>query len=488
LSATATAPAQQASYSSGASILAKAARDDFPSFVEYVMTDERDGRFLEMAPVHLAWSEEADKHDRLIIWSAIEHGKTTQLSIARSLWLLGRDPSLRIAVLSNTYHQAGKIITVIKNYIERSAQLHRVFPHLRPASKNAWTSSFIVVERPTKSKDPSVQAFGVHGNITGSRIDHLIVDDVLDWENTRSKQQREDLWEWYQAISGRLTDGGRVLVVGTAFHPEDLLHRLAKVPGWVAQRYPVIDVKTGQPRWPERWPLHRINRVRQEMIPAEFARQLLCQVRSDDSGRFKQEWIQKALDLGEGKSIATHLNHVPPGYKIYTGVDLAVQEKDSADKTALFTIAVRNDGTREVMECISGRWQGPEIVSRIADAQRRWQSICIVENNAAQDYIRQFLGQNHALPVHGFTTGRNKAHPDFGIESIAGEMAMGKWVIPNQNGRSTPGIEAWISEMLYYTPEAHTGDHLMACWFAREGIRMGDKNVATTWNLNIRAR
>ncbi|KKK64061.1 hypothetical protein LCGC14_2988030, partial [marine sediment metagenome] len=109
----------------------------------------------------------------------------------------------------------------------------------------------------------------------------------------------------------------------------------------------------------------------------------------------------------------------------------------------------------------------------------------IVHN--AQDFIVQFARGAFAVPIQPFTTGRNKAHPEFGVESIAAEMAGEKWIIPNESGAIDPEIQEWISEMLYYDPTAHTGDRLMASWFAREGARMGTQ-VVEWGRLDLMAR
>lgn len=414
---------------------------------------------------------------------------TTQMSVIRPLWSLGRDPSLRIAIVSNTVTQATKIMRPIKAYIERSAELKAVFPNLK-ASSQLWTNSAIIVERPFVSKDPSIQALGVHGNITGARVDLLILDDILDFENTRTSQGREDLWSWYHsALAGRLTERARVLCVGTAYHPDDFMHRFAKMVGPErAKRFPVMDPQSGTPRWPERWPAHRIEKKRQELTPIEFARQLLCVARDDNEARFKKEWLDRCLLKGAGKSLCYGMQSLPPGFKTYTGVDLAVQQKDGSDSTVLFTIAVHPNGDREVLNLEAGKWSGPEIVSRIIDTHKRYLSLCVVENNAAQDFIVQFARGAFAVPIRAFTTGRNKAHPEFGVESIAAEMAGGKWIIPSNNGfPAHPEIQNWIQEMLYYQPSSHTGDRLMASWFAREGARLGAIRVEGG-NLNVLSR
>ncbi len=156
---------------------------------------------------------------------------------------------------------------------------------------------------------------------------------------------------------------------------------------------------------------------------------------------------------------------------IITGVDLAVQKHDAADLTVLFTILAKPGGIRRVLNITAGRWTGPEIIGQVRDIYERFGGIVIVENNAGQDYIRQFLVENTAVPVIPFTTGRNKAHPEFGIESMAAELANGKWEIPNKGGVTHPEVAEWIQELLYYDPREHTGDRLMASWFAREGAR-----------------
>lgn len=458
--------------------LIKAARTDIDTFVTVVMRDEQTGLPLDQAPVHVAWHQLADDEERLLLWSAIEHGKTTQMSIARPLFRLGQDPTLRIAIVSNTAHQASKLLTAIKRYIETSADLHAVFPELRPAG-DQWTNRAITVKRPVVSKDPSIQTLGVHGNILGSRIDLLIVDDLLDVENTRTAQGRQDCFSWLQASClSRLTERGRVLCVGTAFHPDDALHKLAQLPGFKAFRYPVME-EGNRPRWPERWSPERIQKVRETLGPLEFARQLMCVARDDSEARFKKEWIDWCLARGNGKQLVYGMDRLPPGFKTYTGVDLAVQQKDESDSTCLFTIAVHpGTGDREVLNVETGKWSGAEIVSRIIDTHRRYMSICVVENNAAQDFIVQFARGQFAVPIRPFTTGRNKAHPEFGVESIGAEMAGRKWIIPSRGGQPAhPEIAAWVQDMLFYQPTSHTGDRLMASWFAREGARLGSNRI-----------
>lgn len=464
-------------------------REDVNAFAEYVMRDEATGEPLRQAPVHEEWHRLADEHDRCVLFSAVGCGKSTQASIIRTLWELGRDPNLRFLILSNTVAQAIKIARPIQQMIESSRELHEVFPGLRrsPRESDPWNQTNMTVERSVIAKDPSIQVIGVHGPVIGSRLDRVVIDDILDVENTRTQAGREGLAAWvFASISSRLEPTARVLCVGTAFHPQDLMHLLPKMPGWKAARFPVVNER-GDLLWPDGWPQARINKRKSEVPPVEFARTMLCVARDDATSRFKAEWIQTAMERGKGRELAYGLQRVPPGCAVYTGVDLAVSLKDSADFTAFFTILVHPNQDREVLDVTAGRWTGPDILKRLVDIHNRYHGIMVVESNAAQKYLIQFANAATAIPIRPYNTGKNKTHPEFGIESIATELANGKWIIPNRDGTSVhPEIALWLSELLYYDPSAHTGDRLMGCFFAREAAAGRVAATAQTGRINKR--
>jgi hypothetical protein len=402
--------------------------------------------------------------------------------------MLGRNPNLRIAIFSSKVEQAQKIANSIKKYIETSTALHAIFPHLKPSKP--WSGMNFCVKRTTNAKDPSVSVYSVGSDrVHGSRLDVAILDDVLTYENTGTEGNRKHTIEWYYAtVPGRMVEGGQVIFIGNAFHPEDLMHELAKNSTWHWERFPVCDPDTGESHWPEYWSQAAIAAKRREYPAHEFARQMMCIARDEVENYFNRDAIKRCLDRGEGKQPCFSLSYVPQGYSIFTGVDLATgRKRNKGDKTAMFTFALHPNGDREVLNLESGRWQGPEIVQRIIDTHNRYHSIIAVENNAAQEYILQFTKQISAVPIVPHHTGANKVDPVFGVQSIAVEMANGKWIIPSIGGECVPEIAAWIQDMLYYDPTKHTGDRLMASWFARELSRK-TRPRAQISKVNMRAR
>lgn len=488
---------EQASVRMAWATLLQLARYDCPTFCELVLADEETGGRIHVQPFQIAWHRAISKHRNIVIWAFPESGKTQQLAIGRILWLLGQDVRRRYAVLSATQSQAKKIVRTAQQHVLENVTLHEVWPNLRRG--NLWTDTSMEIERPGGIKDPSLQAFSPEGgSMQGSRLDGLVIDDVLTENNTRTSYQRSKIEDWIRASAfSRLARGGWIVFLTNAWHPQDMAHALEKQ-GWHSVRCPVVG-ECGELAWAERWPTDRIEHVRTKVLgPLEFSRQMLCQPRDESTARFQREWIEKCLELGEGfqcyRSLADILHAdpelaaemqltqelvdaggLPDGYMTITGVDLAVSRRVAADKTSLFTLLLWPSGVRQVLEVQAGQWTGPEIIDRVISAHERFRSIAVVENNAAQDFLLQWARERApGLRVRAFTTGRNKLSPEYGVESLAAELAAGRWVIPCQPGskRTARQVGYWIEEMLSYDPQAHTGDRLMASWIAREAARL----------------
>lgn len=460
--------------------LAEVARGDPAVFCQFVLRSESTGRPIKLAPMHIEWHDILSAHERVVLWTHTEGGKSLEVSVGRVLWEIGRRPDIRILILSSSSAFAKKVVKTLKTYIERSPEYHAVFPHVVPDKSDTtglWRVDAFHIVRKTISRDPTVQAAGFEGSILGSRFDLIIIDDYLTAENTYSEHLREKYHSWLKStIEGRRTDGAPLWFIGNAWHHDDAMHRYAKEPATVSRKYPVRN-PDGSSAWPEVWPDDRIEREIANRGPIESRRSMFCDPVADGDRRFKSEYILRALRLGDGDEFSrAGLHEVPAGFRIITGVDLGASKRRKSDLTSLATVGVdmRNE-RRYLLDLVVGKMSGPEIVEAIRDAHRMWHSVVYVESNAAQVFIRQFVEEGTAVPVQSLYTGKNKADPTFGLESIAIEMSAGKWSFPNiggtLEGHIDPELMKLINEMLSYDPKSHTGDRLMSLWIAREGAR-----------------
>ena len=458
----------------------EAARRDINRFVELGMRDIKTRAPWEQQPFQREWQALIDAENRVIIWAPIEHGKTEQIAVARVLFHLGRNPDAAILIVGSTEGSAKKRLAAVREHIERNPAVRAIFPHLRPsADRDQWGTQAITVKRSAVRKEPSVQAAGIGGAILGDRVDLLIGDDLLDFKNASTSHQRETIYRWFKSTAlGRVGPEGKIILIQTAWAHDDLAHRLAREePGiWRTIRHACLDEGGGPViLWPgvrdEAW----IDYQRRILGPLEAARQLANRCVDEGGQRFKREWF----DACKVPGLPMGLPH-EKGARI-TGVDLAVRRKDSSGRSCFFSLSVcPKTKHRRVLEIVSGRWTFDEIKAQAHVAAARWGSLLVIEDNAAQDYLVQDLRGRTAIPILGSTTtAHSKAHPEFGIESMAAEFAGGQWEIPaDLDGNVEPEVAEWIAECQLYDPTGHPGDRLMASWKAREGAqRMGGRGT-----------
>ena len=184
-------------------------------------------------------------------------------------------------------------------------ELREVFPGLKASVP--WNESAITAERNVVSKDPSVAAVGLHGNVLGSRIDLLVIDDVQDFESSRTSTGRDTAHDWIvSTIFSRLTSKARVVLACTPWDREDTAARL-EAQGWPTYRF-AVENADGEPNWPERWSPERIAQTRLALGAVQAARQLDVQCRADGASAFEEAWLALALRRGATEALKLQRN------------------------------------------------------------------------------------------------------------------------------------------------------------------------------------
>jgi hypothetical protein len=453
-------------------IKVRRARRDSSTFV--------DGFFgYTSAPFQQAWHLEWNKPGaRVVQWVAIEHGKTQQVT-GFALHRLGRDPvNERILWIGAAAEAAYKSTGLIKSAIEKPTPfLRSVFPGLRPGRKKWTQATFSVDGAKETEKDYSVQTAGVGKQILGGRYTTVILDDVLNFDTTYTGQQRTKMVKWFfSQIPGRLLEGGIIILLGNAWYPDDLMHEAAERGYHVIRQAAYSEAEDGQiiPEsilWPAQWSADRLTKKREELGSIESLRQLGCTPYSAGQGRFQMEWFERAMEAGRGLTFV-HEYHGPD--PVFLGVDVGISEKEGKDPWGFFAIAVDpKTKRRRLLNAIEERMDGPGGLAMLKDWNQRYAPTTLVENNAAQEFIRQFAGAD-GIPTRAFTTGKNKADPSFGVPSLGVELEQGMWILPCGDDQSQRMAIKWRTQCLAFAPGQHTGDLLMASWFARESARKSD--------------
>jgi hypothetical protein len=201
---------------------------------------------------------------RLLLMAFRGCGKSTLVGLLCA-WLLCHDPELRILIVAADEALAENMLRHIRHIIET----HPLARALLPKKRNLWSSDRMLVERRTVSRDPSIRATGLHSNMTGSRADVIICDDVEVPNTSDTMLKREKLRYALSELDFILVPGGMILYIGTP-HAEDSLY---KKDGFLSS-YKRLEIPLDETVWPERFDATTIEQIKTAVGPRIFASQM----------------------------------------------------------------------------------------------------------------------------------------------------------------------------------------------------------------------
>jgi hypothetical protein len=229
-------------------------------------------------------------------------GKTS-IYAAYALWRLTVEPETKILVVSASKSLADSIAGFIKQLIDDTP----LFYELKARRDQRDGSALFDVGPASPSKDPSLKAVGICGQITGSRADEILADDVESAGNALTEAARRKLAEQVKEFDAVLKPAGSVTYLGT---PQSCRSMYLSLPerGYETRIWPaeipqdpsvygdslapyVHDQITagGQPGDPldrVRFDRADLNERRASFGPSGYALQFLLDARETDAARF----------------------------------------------------------------------------------------------------------------------------------------------------------------------------------------------------------
>jgi hypothetical protein len=454
------------------------ARKDSNYFTEYVMRDE-DGDPITQGTIHEEWHEEFNRDEPVLLIAPRFHGKTTQI-VAFVLWKIGKNPNLRIKIVCQSDGNAKKRLKEIKEYITDSDAYTRVFPHVKPhPDVDDWSKHSVTIDRETKSKDSTIEAWGVNSSATGGRADMIVYDDICDLRSSiqQPKMRKQVKQSFKNTWSNMIGPGGKSIYIGTVWHEDDMTSELMEGDAYRTSYYAIDEDMT--PIWPAKWDRPALKQKKDEIGKRAFDRAFRNKAVSDDEKEFSEE----ALENIQGQfDVADILNRFSQN-NIYIGMDLAIGENASSNYSTVFVVLRDPDKRRRVIDIRRGRWKASRIIEEIIEINKLYNPVLfMVENNSFQEVIIDWAKSMNKddvarLPIQGFTTGSQKVDPEVGIPSLAVEMEQGKWVADyDREAHKKRDCECnlcvWYEELEAYPFGANT-DTVMANWFVLQAIREG---------------
>jgi len=197
-------------------------RSDFKVFVYYI---HQHLGLPDPTPVQLNMTDYLQHGPKRSIIQAFRGVGKSHLTAGYVVWRLLKDPETKILVVSASKERADAFSTFCQRLIWELEGLE----YLKPRSEQRQSKISFDVGPSTASQSPSVKSVGITSQITGSRADLIVADDIEVLNNSGTQQMRDKLAETIKEFDAVLKPlpTSRVVFLGTP-QTEDSLY--AKLP------------------------------------------------------------------------------------------------------------------------------------------------------------------------------------------------------------------------------------------------------------------
>ena len=368
------------------------------------------------------------------------------LTCAYAVWLLWQNPLLKILITSASKDRADANAIFIRKIINTLDFLEC----LRVTSEDKLTGlrdtqNLFDVKGAIPDISPSIKSVGITGQITGTRADVLISDDVEVPSNSATPIQRDKLSEAVKEYDAILKPNGQIIYLGTpqneaslynalqergyltmiwtVMYPKDKTERDFygdKLAPYIANRFDKDpDKYAGQPTEPSRFNEEEIEKRRLSYGKAGFALQFMLNTSLSDYDKYPlkvSDFIVEELDNNEtsrkwvwGSSPTLRINDVPcvalrgdyfympfsrsPETMAYTGTVMSIDGSGRGSDLTAYAVVKFINGYLCIMD-VGGYTEGYEdtTLNALANKAKFWNvNDVVVEANFGDGMLTKLL-------------------------------------------------------------------------------------------------
>lgn len=414
----------------------QACRDDLIEFCKHMQADYKVGTHHRRLAALLE-DIEAGRKDRICVSVPPRHGKSQLVSIYYAAWYLGRNPTHKVMLVSHTTDLAVDFGRKVRNLIASDA-FRQVFQSVDIASDNKSAGRW------NTNQGGEFFAAGVGSALAGRGAHMLLVDDPHSEQDVLSGNFGvfEKAYEWFAfGARTRLMPGGKVAIVHTRWHMDDLIGRVIRdmSNNESADQYEVFEFPAilelaqedgsvvEKALWPEFFDLPALRRTKASMPTFQWNAQYQQTPTAEEAAIVKREWWRLW-----GKDD-------PPACEyIISSLDAAAEKHNRADFTALTTWGVFLNEEEDayqliLLNSVKERLEFPELKQLCLDHVNSWEpDAFIVEKKSAGVAIYQEL-RRMGIPVQEYTPHRGTGDKMARLNSVSDIIASGMvWVPPRR--------------------------------------------------------
>lgn len=410
---------------------------------------------FEMNWHHLDWCEIIQSHKYACVLAARDHGKSFMFSNAYPCWQLYRYKPVtakqklnnRGLLISFSMQQAVDLMSIIKDSVEGNDILRE-----RIYNKDKWSATDIKAKTGSRL---TVKGFG--SSVRGIHPYWIMVDDGLKDNVIYSQDQRtKNINYFHSVLMNAIIPGGKVNVVGTPFHNQDLYGDLKTKPNWKVFEYPSV-FPDGRILWENRYTFADLMEKRKGQGNLIFSRELLCRPITSDSTIFPMEILNNSILRMDKYTLVNNRESFPVKFdRVVVGCDFAISGSVGADYSVYTVWGIDDKDTMWLLYAL--REKGLSFAQQITHLKLINQNfrpdVMVLENNNFQQ-IFVSEADKAGLPVVPHTTTGKKHDLKEGWASLALLFERGCIKLPYGDQKSKDFADM---AMLEFSSVAYTDD------------------------------
>jgi predicted phage terminase large subunit-like protein len=293
-----------------------------------------------------------------------------------------------------------------------------------------------------------IQVEGNHNLFANGVLVHncLLIDDPLkDREEADSELQRQKVWDWYTSTAyTRLAPGGRVILIQTRWHADDLSGRLIAEEErggdkWEKLELPAIN-DNGEALWPEFYPIETLERYRKVLPIRDWSALYQQRPTPDEGAYFKREWFR-------------FYDAMPTNLRTYGASDYAVTAK-GGDYTVHVVAGVDPDDNIFIIDVWRSQAETHHWVDAYIDLIARWKPLMWAQESgqiikSLGPFIDRRMRERRVYCAQEQMT--SVADKPTRARSFQARAAMGKVYLPH----NAPWVADLMGELLTFPAGRH---------------------------------
>ena len=271
-----------------------------------------------------------------------------------------KNPDIRVLIVNAVEGNSSKMMRWIRNQLTEPAPLTRIFGKFET---DTWSQDELIIRQRTSNLvAPTLMAGGIQKTLTSQHFDLIIADDIVVPDNCQTKEQREKVYEFYLSLFDLLEPNGRIVVIGTRYHQDDLYARILEENS--QHRNWSVFVRScynadGSVLFPEKFSLAQLEDIKKKSF-YHFSTQYLNNPIDPENADFKTEQIKYYEPTSANPA------------SLYLTVDPAISLDRNADYSAFVVAGMFNNRRIRVVDALHKRVIPSELVDEIFKLVAKW--------------------------------------------------------------------------------------------------------------------